>query len=126
MIGSAVGLVERGLVPDALVRVGIRKLLARRLAEDVPEDPAARAAAVQGVVDAMSGSAVAVAPERANEQHYEVPPAFYRLVLGPRLKYSGCLWPHGVETLADAETAMLALTCERADLRDGQSVLELG
>ena len=55
-----------------------------------------------------------------------MPPAFFELVLGPRLKYSSCYWPAGVETLADAEEAMLALTCERARIEDGQRILDLG
>ena len=64
--------------------------------------------------------------EKANEQHYELPPEFFELVLGPRLKYSSCLWPAGVETLAEAEEAMLALTCERAGVEDGMELLDLG
>lgn len=69
---------------------------------------------------------VAEAAALANEQHYEVPARFFELLLGPRLKYSSCLWPTGREDLAEAEEAMLSLTAERADLHDGQSVLELG
>jgi cyclopropane-fatty-acyl-phospholipid synthase len=62
----------------------------------------------------------------ANRQHYEVPPEFFQLVLGRNLKYSGCLWPAGVERLDAAEEAMLALTCKRAELADGMEILELG
>jgi cyclopropane-fatty-acyl-phospholipid synthase len=69
---------------------------------------------------------VAIHTDEANKQHYELPPAFFRLCLGPRLKYSSGLWPAGVTTLGQAEEAMLALTCERARLRDGQEILELG
>ena len=66
-------------------------------------------------------------PAKANEQHYEVPPEFFfALVLGPRMKYSSCFWPDGVETLAAAEEAMLVLTCERARIEDGQRILDLG
>jgi cyclopropane-fatty-acyl-phospholipid synthase len=64
--------------------------------------------------------------EQANEQHYEVPAEFFRLVLGPRLKYSACHWPPEVHTLAEAEEAMLALTCERAGVEDGMALLDLG
>ena len=64
--------------------------------------------------------------EKPNEQHYEVPAEFFQLVLGPRLKYSCCLWPEGVESLAAAEEAMLALTCERAEIEDGMEILDLG
>ncbi len=84
----------------------------------------------------MRKSPVALVPEKANEQHYEVPPPFYLLTLGPNLKYSSCFYPESgplvqgrrslSEALGDAEKTMLALTCERAKLSDGQEVLELG
>jgi cyclopropane-fatty-acyl-phospholipid synthase len=64
--------------------------------------------------------------EKANEQHYEVSPEFFRLALGPRLKYSSCIWPRGVDTLAEAEDAMLELTCARAEIEDGMTILDLG
>lgn len=123
---SALGLVERGLVPDALVRTGIRALLERRLADDVPDDPARRREAAERVRQAMEEAPVAVATDAANRQHYEVPPGFYEIVLGARLKYSSCLYPTGSESLDEAEEAMLAVTAERAGIEDGQEILELG
>jgi cyclopropane-fatty-acyl-phospholipid synthase len=69
---------------------------------------------------------VAIVPELANEQHYEVPPELFELCLGPRRKSSCCFWPEGVATLAAAEEAMLALTCERAGIEDGMEILDLG
>jgi cyclopropane-fatty-acyl-phospholipid synthase len=118
----ALGLAERGLLPDPVLRWGIRRLLKDRLAEQarLPDD--ARAAFRRELEE----SPLALVPEKANEQHYEVPAEFYAGVLGPRLKYSGCHWPAGVETLAEAEEAMLRLTCERAGLEDGMDVLDLG
>jgi len=74
----------------------------------------------------MRRSPIALAASEANSQHYEVPPAFFEQVLGPQLKYSGAYWPTGVDSLAEAERAMLALTIARADLSDGQRILELG
>ncbi|MEN9402301.1 MAG: Cyclopropane-fatty-acyl-phospholipid synthase, partial [Verrucomicrobiota bacterium] len=71
-------------------------------------------------------SPVAIHTDAANRQHYELPPAFFTRCLGPRLKYSGCFYPTGNETLAQAEEAMLALYGERAQLADGQEILELG
>ncbi len=62
----------------------------------------------------------------ANEQHYEVPGAFFDLVLGPRRKYSSGFWPAGVVDLESAEEAMLDLYAQRAGLQDGQLVLDLG
>lgn len=74
----------------------------------------------------LRASPVALVPELANRQHYEVPASFFTIVLGPLLKYSCCLWEDGVGDLADAEQAMLAVTAARARLDDGQDVLDLG
>jgi cyclopropane-fatty-acyl-phospholipid synthase len=74
----------------------------------------------------MDASEVAPVPERANEQHYELPAAFFEQVLGPRRKYSCCWWPEGTADLAAAEAAALAETCRRAEIADGQRILELG
>ena len=122
----AVGWVEQGLVPDRVVRLGIRRLLKERLAEMHADDAEAEQQADQAAVDAMRGAPVALLPEKANEQHYEVPAEFFARVLGPHRKYSCCWWGEGVDTLEQAEAASLGLTCERAGLADGQDVLELG
>lgn len=115
----AIGLAERGLLPDRAVRWGIRRLLKGRLAEESSADRSL-------FLDGLRRGPVALVPEKANEQHYEVPAAFFESVLGPRLKYSACHWPQGVETLAAAEEAMLVLTCERAGITDGMEILDLG
>ena len=75
--------------------------------------------AFEQTVAAMSTGPVAIETAAANDQHYELPAQFFGLALGPRRKYSGCFWPEGVETLADAEETMLALTCARAGIVDG-------
>ena len=69
---------------------------------------------------------VTVNSDDANRQHYELPAAFFQMVLGPRLKYSSCYWADGVADLGGAEEAMLALTAERTGLADGQDILDLG
>jgi cyclopropane-fatty-acyl-phospholipid synthase len=74
----------------------------------------------------MRSGPIALVPEKANEQHYELPPEFFAAVLGPRRKYSCCYWPNASSSLAEAEETALALTCEQAQLEDGQDVLELG
>jgi cyclopropane-fatty-acyl-phospholipid synthase len=74
----------------------------------------------------MARRVIAEHTEAANQQHYELPPRFFELVLGPKLKYSSCLYGPGARTLAEAEDAALAETCEHAGLRDGQDILELG
>jgi cyclopropane-fatty-acyl-phospholipid synthase len=119
-------LVARGALPDPLLRFAIRRLLGARLRRERPRAEEARTAAVDRLADELGRSPVATHTTDANRQHYEVPTAFFERVLGPRLKYSSCLWPSGVETLADAEEAMLRLTASRARLEEGQAVLELG
>src|SRR5262249_30890882 len=78
------------------------------------------------LVAALQRSDIAIAPEAANAQHYEVPARFFAHVLGPHLKYSCAYWPAGVDALGAAEAAMLELTAARAELADGQAVLDLG
>jgi cyclopropane-fatty-acyl-phospholipid synthase len=119
-------LLEADLLPDALVRLGIRRLLAGTLRDkSLPGVEAQRAALLDHVAD-LKRRGIAEQTQAANEQHYEVPTRFYQLCLGRRLKYSSGHWPEGVTTLDEAEEKMLALTCERAALADGQRILELG
>ncbi len=119
-------LVERDLLPDPLLRLGIRRLVASRARSESRGGAEGRQQRLSAWVETLRRSPIAIETDAANEQHYEVPAAFFEAVLGPRLKYSCALWPEGVSTLAQAEEAMLALTCERAGIADGQRVLELG
>ncbi len=119
-------LLTRDVFPDPVLRFGIRRLLRLRLAEEDQGETSAQQARLMALVEELRRSPIAIETAAANEQHYEVPTRFYQLCLGPRLKYSSCLYPTGRETLAEAEELMLALTCERAQLADGQQVLELG
>jgi len=123
---AAIQLIEKGLVPKPLIRRGIRRLLADRLREQRDIYASDRDGALAAWVESMRSDSIAPVPEKANEQHYEVPAAFYERVLGKRRKYSSAYYPTPVTTLDDAEQAMLALTCERAQLENGQQVLELG
>jgi cyclopropane-fatty-acyl-phospholipid synthase len=119
-------LLEKDLVPDRLVRAGIRRLLAQRIREETLPTPEAQRAALAAYVADLKTRPIAENTAEANEQHYEVPTRFYQLCLGPRLKYSGCHYATGRETLAEAEESMLATYLERARLADGQRILELG
>ncbi|MEM9073386.1 MAG: cyclopropane-fatty-acyl-phospholipid synthase family protein [Myxococcota bacterium] len=114
-------LLTRGLIPDVLLRAGIRFVCAERLRKERRSQ-----GTIAGHLAALRSSPIAIATRKANEQHYEVPPAFFRFVLGPRLKYSAAYFPPGVTSLATAEESALALVSSRAELQDGQRILELG
>jgi len=118
--------VESGLVPDRLIRLGIRSLLRGRLREVHAHDAARSAESAERFLAGLRDAPLALLPEKPNEQHYELPASFFAAVLGPHRKYSSCWWPEGVATLEQAEAQALAATCERARLADGQRILELG
>ena len=113
-------LLEQNLVPDPIVRAGIRSLLRVRLREE------SRLNRKAAFIDELKRSPIAMHTEAANVQHYEVPAAFFHHVLGPHLKYSSGLWEPGTTTLDAAEEAMLRLTVERAAIENGHRILELG
>ena len=117
---------ERGWLPDAVLRGGMRRLLAERLVEIHDDDPAAAAAAGVEFAAGLLQAPVAVFTDKANEQHYELPPEFFGGALGRHRKYSSCWWPQGVTSLDEAEAAALTATCAHAGLADGQNILELG
>lgn len=126
LLRSLIELVENGRIPDLLTRAGIRLLILQRLREQAQEGPDQERQAMMTFFEEMRQSPIALHTQEANEQHYELPPRFFELVLGPHLKYSCCHFPEGVTGLEYAEASMLALTCERAQLQDGQQILELG
>ena len=121
-----VGLAELGVVPDAAIRWGIRRGLSTRLAELEEGGAEAAARRESAFVASLRESPIALVPDQANEQHYEVPPAFFEQVLGPHAKYSACLFATPRTTLAEAEAAMLETTAERAGVVDGMRLLDLG
>lgn len=122
----ALNWVEQGYVPDSVIRGGIRRLCRARLEEIGAGDCESAAAGLEAFLADLARAPVALLPEQANAQHYEVPAEFFGEVLGPSRKYSCCHWPDGVTDLADAERSALEQTCARADLADGQAILELG
>ncbi len=119
-LGAAMA--ERGLLPDAIVRTAIRRLIEARAKELERQGPQP----TDRFIETLHDSPIALAPERANAQHYELPTAFFEEVLGPRLKYSCAFYPGEIAALAEAEECMLDMTCERARLADGMRILELG
>jgi cyclopropane-fatty-acyl-phospholipid synthase len=114
------GILDRDLVPDWIIRQAIRRRCRQRLRREKERGD------LETFLADLRQSPIALHTDTANQQHYEVPPAFFELVLGPRNKYSCCLWSDGVETLAEAEEAMLDLTCTRAALAENQRILDLG
>ena len=127
----SMSLLERDLVPDWLIRRQIRQLLAQRLAEEDKGDPESQQRHLMAMVSKLRESPIAVHTAEANVQHYEVPTEFYLKTLGRHLKYSSCYFDdldisRAAQNLDAAEARMLALTCERAALKDGERILELG
>lgn len=117
---------EKGALPDAVCRAGIRRLLRSRLHSLNTGDVELEGQRFRKFIADCRNSAIAVVPELANDQHYEVPAQLFEKVLGENLKYSCCEWTDETQTLDQAEARALATTCERAELQDGMSILELG
>jgi cyclopropane-fatty-acyl-phospholipid synthase len=120
------GWAERAWLPDWSIRAGIRHMCGLRLRLERQGGIEKAAERKQMLMDQLRHAPVAISTQAANEQHYELPPEFFQLVLGRRLKYSCAYFPQGDESLDQAEEAMLALYVERAQLQDGQDILELG
>jgi cyclopropane-fatty-acyl-phospholipid synthase len=123
---SLISLCENGWIPDRLTRTGIRRQCEQRLRQEHGDDVAAADQRFRQRLEQLRESPLAIETAAANRQHYEVPTAFFKLCLGSRLKYSSCYYPTGNETLDQAEDAMLALYAQRAQLANGQRILELG
>lgn len=123
---NVIELCERGLIPDGLTRYGMRQMMGQRLLEEGNLDGELRSRRFNQFLAELRASPIAVETKAANDQHYEVPADFFHLHLGPRLKYSCAYYPEGTETLAQAEEKMFRLYAERAELKDGMDILDLG
>ena len=119
-------LLEKDLIPDSLIRRGIRKNCRQRLKEETLSDPGLQQEKLMDLVRLLKGKPIAEETASANTQHYEVPTQFFQLVLGKRLKYSCAWWDSKTTGLDQAELDMLELTTERARLHDGHRILECG
>ena len=126
MISKLIELAEKGIIPDYFIRQGIVRNCENRLNNENVSNTEKVSSKKQSWIQQMKESPIALVPEKANEQHYEVPPAFFENVLGKHLKYSSGYWPDGVNSLDESEESMLKLSFERAQLTDGDSILELG
>jgi cyclopropane-fatty-acyl-phospholipid synthase len=125
-VSLSMRLLERDLLPDFLIRHGIRRLLKARLIEEDRGGPEAQQQHLMKLIARLRQSPIAINTADANLQHYELPCGFFERVLGAHLKYSACYYRDAGETLDQAEANMLALTAERANLHDGDRILELG
>lgn len=123
---SLIELCERGYIPDPLARMGMRALIAKRLVDEAADDGEFRSRRFNEFLDQLRAGPIAIETTAANEQHYEVPADFFRLHLGPKLKYSCCLYPAGNETLESAEELMLTHYLERLGVGEDMRVLDLG
>ena len=122
----AIELTEKGWIPDPIIRWGIRRLVNERMQSLGPDEPLEIANRSKTFLDALETAPIAHLPDKANEQHYEIPPAFFKASLGKHLKYSACLWQNETTSLNEAEDLALDETAAHAQLQDGQEVLELG
>lgn len=118
--------VGSGLIPDPVLRWAARRAAGSRLAQESEGGVEAGEERLGGMIEWMGTGPIAEQVEAANTQHYEVPGEFFRLFLGPRMKYSSCLWAGRNDSLAEAEDRMLEVTCRRAGIEDGMRVLDLG
>ena len=114
-------LLEKDRIPDFLLRIGIRRLLKQRLM-----DQETKKKDMGKLIEELKNSPIAIETKAANDQHYEVPTQFYQYCLGKHLKYSSGFWNEGIKDIDTSEKDMLEITCERAELQNGQEVLELG
>ena len=126
IIKSSLALAEKGLLPDSIVRTGIRNLAQKRLQEIKANNCEVGISSLTNFVNAMNLANIAEMPELANAQHYEVPAEFFHYCLGNQRKYSSCFWMPETKDLDEAEILALKQTCNHADIQDGQQILELG
>ena len=125
-INTSLSLAEKGLLPDSIIRAGIRKLVATRLTDISANNCEVGSKIFADFAANMRQANIAEVPQLANAQHYEVPAEFFHYCLGNQRKYSSCFWLPDTIDLDDAEILALQQTCDHADIQDGQQVLELG
>ncbi|CAL9227809.1 unnamed protein product, partial [Arabidopsis halleri] len=125
-VKAGLTLLEKNLLPDLVIRRLTRLLLAGRLRSGYKPTAEMQLSDLLGFVESIKKMPIAINTEKPKTQHYELPTAFFELVLGRNMKYSSCYFSNDSTSLEDAEEAILALYCERAKVEDGQSVLDVG
>ncbi|MAJ45444.1 MAG: SAM-dependent methyltransferase [Candidatus Marinimicrobia bacterium] len=126
MIFNLINLAEKGLLPDQFIRYGIRKLCKERLNLLNTHDCELDDKNSMDWIKKLKNSPIAIVPEKANEQHYEVPPKFFEKVLGSNMKYSSGYWDSNTKNIDESEILMLQKTVNKAQINDGMKILELG
>lgn len=126
MISFLIRLAEKKLLPDFMIRYGIRALLKKRVRSLVSTNPEENIQNKIRFIQEMNSSQIALVPELANEQHYEIPSNFYKYCLGKHKKYSSCYWSDQTKSLSEAELLSLKVTSKHARLSNGLNILELG
>jgi cyclopropane-fatty-acyl-phospholipid synthase len=118
-------LIELGVIPELILRVAIKKLIQKRLLE-IPVNSEVRKSQKANFIEELQSSPIALSTKLANEQHYEVPPAFFQEIMGAHLKYSCGWFDKNTISLDEAEENMLQLYLERLDIKNNQKILDLG
>ncbi|KAL6212260.1 hypothetical protein ACLB2K_017481 [Fragaria x ananassa] len=122
----ALASLERNLLPDAVIRRFTRLLLASRLRSGYQPSSELQLSQLLQFVKCLKDMPIAIKTDDAKAQHYEVPTSFFKMVLGNNFKYSCCYFTDKSSSLEDAEKAMLEMYCERSQIKDGDSVLDVG
>lgn len=117
---------DGGYLPQAIIRLGIRRQLRERIRMIQTTSLEEAYKNKMKYVKSLRCRSIAIETAAANRQHYEVGTGVLKACLGPRMKYSSCLYPIGSETLGQAEIEMLETYVERAELADGMRILDLG
>src|SRR5690606_7944538 len=116
-------ILAKGILPDPVIRTGIKKFIGQRIRDEIELSTEELEKRRVALVEELKNSPIAIETDKANDQHYQVPTDFFLLSLGKNLKYSCCHWDKATN-LDEAEDEMLALTLKRAEVKDGQHILE--
>lgn len=126
LVGFSANLLEKGMIPDGVIRWGIRSLLEQKLSDERKDAVEFAFERKLKFINSLRSGPIAVFTPEANQQHYEVPTEFFELVLGKHMKYSCGYWVEGNNDFDRSEEDMLKITCERASIRNGDAILEMG
>ncbi|RZC68171.1 hypothetical protein C5167_031428 [Papaver somniferum] len=117
---------ELGLIPDQEIRQRIRIELEKRLQWGYKETHEEQLSQLLDLVHSLKGMKMATEMENLDLKLYEAPMEFLKIQHGSNMKQSAGYYTDESTTLDEAEIAMLDLYMERAQIKDGQSVLDLG